>query len=193
MRHGGRKRAEPEKRWKIVDPVAIGDRPAAANQRLRFGDWEGDTVVSRGRKGGVLTLVDRRSRYTLVEKVRDLKADTINAAMRVSLADLPEKLRRTMTLDNDKEFAGHEELAECLNLDNYFAEPYAAWQRGTVENNQRPTASVFPQGDRLQNGASVRTTPNPGSPEQPSAQVSRLPNSRRGSRTTASSPLKNAS
>lgn len=146
LRHGGRKRSEPEKRGKIVDPVAIGDRPAAANQRLRYGDWEGDTVVSRGRKGGVLTLVERRSRYTLVEKVRDLKADTINAAMRVSLADLPEKLRRTMTLDNGKEFAGHEELAECLNLDIYFAEPYAAWQRGTVENTNGLLRQFFPKG-----------------------------------------------
>src|SRR5262249_42178477 len=106
LRHGGHKRSEPEKRGQISDPVAIGDRPAAANQRLRYGDWEGDTVVSRGRRGGVLTLVERRSRYTLIEKVRDLKADTVNAAMEASVGDLPRRLRRTMTLDNGKEFAG---------------------------------------------------------------------------------------
>ena|SRR5437867_1516167 len=146
LRHGGRKRSEPEKRGKIADPVTIADRPAAANQRLRYGDWEGDTVVSRGRHGGVLTLVERRSRYTLIEKIRDLKADTVNAAMKTSLADLPKQLRRTMTLDNGKEFAGHEELSKHLDLDIYFAEPYAAWQRGTVENMNGLLRQFFPKG-----------------------------------------------
>lgn len=146
LRHRGRKRVEPEKRGRIVGPVAIGDRPAVINQRRRYGDWEGDTVVSRGRRGGVLTLVERRSRYTLLRKVRDLKAPTINSAAQQSMADVPDSLRRTMTFDNGKEFAGHESLAERLGLDIYFADPYAAWQRGTVENTNGLLRQFHPKG-----------------------------------------------
>ena len=66
--------------------------------------------------------------------------------MKTSLADLPKQLRRTMTLDNGKEFAGHEELSRELGLDIYFAEPYAAWQRGTVENMNGLLRQFFPKG-----------------------------------------------
>jgi len=151
LRHAGRKHSGPEKRGKIVAPVRVADRPAAANERLRFGDWEGDTVVSRGRKGGVVTVVERRSRYTVIEKVRDLKADTVGAALRRSLADLPRQLRRTLTLDNGKEFAGHQELAARLKLDIYFADPYAAWQRGTIENTNGLLRQFFPKGTDFSN------------------------------------------
>jgi len=146
LRHRGRKRSEPEKRGQIVDPVSVADRPAAANDRSRFGDWEGDTVVSCGRQGGVVTLVERRSRYTLIEKTRDRTAKTTTIAICVSLDDFPPELRRTMTLDRGKEFANHEILADFLGLDVYFADPYAAWQRGTVENTNGLLRQFFPKG-----------------------------------------------
>jgi IS30 family transposase len=140
------KRPGAEKRGKIVAPVGVAGRPAAANQRARLGDWEGDTVVSGGRKSGVLTLVDRRSRYLLVEKVLDLKARTTTAAVRASLGGLPRELRRTVTLDRGKEFADHATFAEALGLEVYFAEPYAAWQRGTAENTNGLLRQFFPKG-----------------------------------------------
>jgi IS30 family transposase len=146
LRHRGRKRSEPEKRGQIAAAVSVGDRPAAANERTRFGDWEGDTVVSRGRKGGVVTLVERRSRYTLIEKVGDRTAKTTATAICVSLDDFPAELRRTMTLDRGKEFADHEIFADYLGLDVYFADPYAAWQRGTVENTNGLLRQFFPKG-----------------------------------------------
>lgn len=146
LRHKGRKRSEPEKRGKISDPVKIGDRPAVVNGRLRYGDWEGDTVVSKGRHGGVVTLIERKSRYTLIAKVADLKADTINVTIRRKMSDLPKKLRRTMTFDNGKEFARHEELAKDLGLDVYFADPYAAYQRGAIENLNGLLRQFFPKG-----------------------------------------------
>jgi len=146
LRHGGRQRPAPEKRGRIVAPVRVADRPAAANARARLGDWEGDTVVSRGRHGGVVTLVDRCSRYTLIEKVGDLKAKTTTAALRSALGELPQELRRTVTLDRGKEFADHATFAASLDLDVYFADPYAAWQRGTVENTNGLLRQFFPKG-----------------------------------------------
>ena len=146
LRHGGQKRTRPEKRGQIADRVAVAGRPLAANRRRRFGDWEGDTVVSRQRRGGVLTLVERKSRFTLIRKVRDLKARTVRTAARRSLAALPQALRRTLTFDNGKEFAEHRRLAEQLTLAIYFARPYAAWQRGTNENTNGLLRQFHPKG-----------------------------------------------
>lgn len=146
LRHRGRKRALPEKRGQISNRTDVDGRPAAANQRLRYGDWEGDTVVSRGGHGGVLTLVERRSRYTLMRKVSDRKAPTVRTAAKESLEGLPDKLRRTLTFDNGKEFAEHEKLSEQVGIDIYFAKPYASWQRGTNENTNGLLRQFHPKG-----------------------------------------------
>jgi IS30 family transposase len=82
----------------------------------------------------------------MVEKVRDLKARTTTAAVRASLGGLPRELRRTVTLDRGKEFADHATFARALGLEVYFADPYAAWQRGTGENTNGLLRQFFPKG-----------------------------------------------
>jgi IS30 family transposase len=146
LRHRGRKRSEPEKRGQIANRVDVAGRPPIVQQRRRFGDWEGDTVVGRRRQGGVVTLVERKSRYTLVRKVRDLRARTVRHALRQSLQPLPASRRKTLTLDNGKEFAEHQRLTQQLTLAIYFAKAYAAWQRGTNENTNGLFRQFYPKG-----------------------------------------------
>jgi len=146
LRQRGRKRSEPEKRGQLVNRIAVGDRPEVVNQRRRYGDWEGDTIVGRQRQSALVSLVERKSRFTLLHRVSDLKAQTVRAAVRDSLQPLPDDLRKTATFDNGKEFAQHEQLAEELGLDIYFAEPYAAWQRGTNENTNGLVRQFYPKG-----------------------------------------------
>ncbi len=146
LRRGGKRRSGPEKRGQLVGCVSIKGRPKAVDSRRRFGDWEGDTVVSPGRRSGLVTMVDRKSGYIRIRKTTSLKAATTRRAARRSLCDLPESLRRTMTLDNGKEFAEHEQLAEDLGLDIYFAKPYASWQRGTNEHTNGLLRQFFPKG-----------------------------------------------
>jgi len=146
LRRGGKRRNGPEKRGQLVGCVSIEGRPKAVDSRRRFGDWEGDTVVSPGRRSGLVTMVDRKSGYTRIRKTASLKAATTRQAAHRSLRDLPESLRRTMTLDNGKEFAEHEQLAEDLGLDIYFAKPYASWQRGTNEHTNGLLRQFFPKG-----------------------------------------------
>jgi IS30 family transposase len=43
---------------------------------------------------------------------------------------------QTITFDNDKEIAAHEEISEALEAAAYFAYPYASWERGTKENTK---------------------------------------------------------
>ncbi len=146
LRRGGKRRSGPEKRGQLVGCVSIEGRPKAVDSRRRFGDWEGDTVVSPDGRSGLVTMVDRKSGYTRIRKTTSLKAATTRRAARRSLRDLPESLRRTMTLDNGKEFAEHEQLAEDLGLDIYFAQPYASWQRGTNEHTNGLLRQFFPKG-----------------------------------------------
>jgi IS30 family transposase len=146
LRRDGKRRSGPEKRGQLVGCVSIEGRPKVVDSRRRFGDWEGDTVVSPGRRSGLVTMVDRKSGYTRIRKTTSLKAATTRRAARRSLRDLPESLRRTMTLDNGKEFAEHEQLAEDLGLDIYFAKPYASWQRGTNEHTNGLLRQFFPKG-----------------------------------------------
>lgn len=142
----GRRRSRPETRGKIPNCVRIEGRPKAVAAKRRYGDWEGDTVVSPGRRSGLVTMVERKSQYVRIRKTACLKSiPTMQAACR-GLRDLPESLRRTMTLDNGKEFTEHGRLTERLGLDVYFAQPYASWQRGLNENTNGLLRQFFPKG-----------------------------------------------
>lgn len=142
----GHRRTQPETRGKLTGCVSVNDRPQIVDSKRRYGDWEGDTVVSPGRRSGLVTMVDRKSKYLLVRKICSLKStDTMQAICR-GMRDLPASLCRTMTLDNGKEFALHERLNEKLGMDVYFARPYASWQRGLNENTNGLLRQYFPKG-----------------------------------------------
>ena len=120
--------------------------PAVVASRRRFGDWEGDTIVGRAHRGGLLSLVERKSGFTLLARVNDRRAATVRAAAEERLAALPEALCRTVTFDNGKEFAEHEQLSTATGIDIYFAHPYAAWQRGTNEHTNGLVRQYTPKG-----------------------------------------------
>ena len=77
----GRVRRRGENRGQLPACVSIEGRPAVVDRRARYGDWEGDTVVGRGHRSGAVTLVDRKSGYLLLGKVRDRQAATVREAM----------------------------------------------------------------------------------------------------------------
>ena len=129
--------------------VSIAGRPRIVDLRRRFGDWEGDTIVGRGHRGGLVSLVERKSGYTLLARVDDRRAATVRCAAQQRLTALPPHLRRTMTFDNGKEFAEHEALAVATGMTIYFAEPYCSWQRGTNENTNGLVREFLPKGTDL--------------------------------------------
>ena len=131
--------------------VSIEGRPAVVDRRSRFGDWEGDTIVGANRRGGAVTLVERKSGYLFLGKVPNLRAATVRQAAARRYATTPATLRKTLTLDNGKEFAEHEQLEAGAALKIYFAKPYSAWQRGTNENTNGLIRQFFPKGTDLAN------------------------------------------
>jgi IS30 family transposase len=143
LRQAHRKRYQPYKR---PAEVCIEGRPRVINRRCRYGDWEGDTIVSRGRRSGLVTLVERKSGLVRMDLLKNLASmTTIRAAGRL-LADLPQSLRRSTTFDNGSEFAAYRKLSEWLGLVVYFAAPYCAWQRGSNENLNGLVRQFYPKG-----------------------------------------------
>lgn len=145
LRRGGRPKKSPG-RGRIPRQVKIDGRPKEANHRLRLGDFEGDTIVSGGKRGGLVTVVDRKSRYLLAAKLKDRTARRTRTKIEQLLTPLPANKRHTMTFDNGKEFAEHERLAARLGLSVFFAHPYASWERGTNEQTNGLLRQYYPKG-----------------------------------------------
>jgi IS30 family transposase len=143
LRRGGRK---PEKRGKLADCVRIDGRPEVINRRRRYGDWEGDTIVGKGRRNALVTLVERKSGYARMGRVDSMKADATRQVAVARMKNLPASLRRSVTFDNGKEFAEHERLGASLRVEVYFALPYCSWQRGTNENTNGLIRQFYPKG-----------------------------------------------
>ena len=141
-----RKRPESSR---LPGGVSIAGRPEVVAQRRRFGDWEGDTIVGCGHRGGLVSLVERKSGYTLLARVDNRRAATVRCAAEQQLAALPPHLRRTLTFDNGKEFAEHEALAAATGMKIFFAQPYCSWQRGTNENTNGLVRQFLPKGTDL--------------------------------------------
>ena len=122
-----------DRRGKLPNRVSIEERPVIIEQRQRIGDWEVDTIVGKGHHQGIVTLIERKSRFALLSKVEQRTADLVSKAIIDLLLPVSDRLY-TITADNGKEFAEHERVAHELQVDFFFAHPNAAWERGTNEN-----------------------------------------------------------
>lgn len=133
-----------DRRGTIPNRHSIDERPAIVETRNRIGDWEVDTVIGKKHKQAILSIVERKSGYTLIRKVERKTALAVSQAM-IGLLKPHRKKVLTITSDNGKEFAGHEEVARGLKADFYFAHPYASWERGTNENTNGLIRQYFPK------------------------------------------------
>ncbi len=124
----------------------IARRPEVIEQRLRLGDFEGDTVLGPAGTGGLATLVDRKSRFTIVVKIHYKNADHVHHKIKERLKQLDKERRRSITFDNGTEFARCHRLERHLGLELYFADPGCPYQRGTNENTNGLIRQFFPKG-----------------------------------------------
>ena len=137
-----------ERRGSIKGRVCIEQRPKVVDQKSRIGDLEGDTMIGKNHQGAIVTLVDRKSRYTFARQVDFKTSDLVGQAVIELLR--PHKNRcRTLTFDNGKEFADHAFVGKCLNARVYFAHPYCSWERGLNENTNGLLRQYFPKKTNL--------------------------------------------
>ncbi len=133
-----------DRRGIIPNRLSIEDRPAIVETRSRIGDWEADTVIGRNHRHAIVSIVERKSGFTLIRKVERNTAPAVTKAMTSLLKPYRNRVH-TVTSDNGKEFAGHAEVADALKAAFYFAHPYASWERGTNENTNGLIRQYFPK------------------------------------------------
>jgi IS30 family transposase len=133
----------------IPNRVDIKDRPLIVEKKQRFGDWEADTIIGAQHKGAIVSLVDRKSKFTFLYGLPNKSAALVTEATIVCLKKLPNKMKQTITYDNGKEFSNHEKIAEALGVKCYFATPYHSWERGLNEHTNGLVRQHFPKGTDL--------------------------------------------
>jgi len=138
-----------DRRGKIPNRKSIDERPEVVEQRTRLGDWEVDLMVGKDHQGVLVTLTERKSRFTLLRRVANKQAKLVSQAI-VELLHWVAALE-SITADNGKEFAAHQHISQTLSVDFYFAHPYSSWERGTNENTNGLIRQYLPKSRSLKN------------------------------------------
>ena len=138
-------RQEGRGRGLIPNRRMIDTRPAEVETRLTVGHWEGDLINGAHGTGNLATLVERTTRFSLVGRTDSKEAEEVTQEICDLFGPLPQKSRLSLTLDNGKEFARHEEIARNTVMDGFFANPYHSWERGTNENTNGLIRRLHPK------------------------------------------------
>jgi IS30 family transposase len=128
----------------IPGRVDIAERPAIVTSKKRVGDWEGDTIIGKNHQGALVSIVERKTLFTLLGKQQDKTATRTTKTIRRVMHRHRKKVH-TITFDNGKEFADHQTISTDLNADVYFATPYHSWERGLNENTNGLVRQYFPK------------------------------------------------
>ena len=138
-----------ERRGRIADMVMISERPVEADDRALPGHWEGDLLVGKDGKSAIATLVERSTRYVLLAKLANQRAETVRQALVERVHTLPEHLWLSLTWDQGKEMSQHRLFSIETGIDVYFCDPHSPWQRGSNENTNGLLRQYFPKGTAL--------------------------------------------
>lgn len=135
-----------DSRGEIPNKTSIEKRPKEVDDKKIPGHWEGDLIIGHRHKGALNTQVDRTCKLLRAIKMEQKTAKEMVKATVKAYQDIPKQLRKTMTYDNGKEMAQHEEISKLLNISIYFAHPYHSWERGLNENTNGLIRQYFPKG-----------------------------------------------
>ena len=150
LRRRGKRRPR-RKNPQGAERARLAQRPELIEQRARLGDFEGDTVLGPPGTGGLTTLSDRKSRFTILSKIKSKDADHVHQHLKRKLKPLSREQRRSITFDNGTEFARCNRLEKHLGLKIYWADPGRPYQRGTNENTNGLIRQFFPKGTDFRN------------------------------------------
>ena len=144
MRRSKKSTTRGQPRGRIIDAVSISERPAEIEDRAIPGHWEGD-LISGSKNTHIATLVERKSRYTMLVKLGGKDTETVVRALIKQVRRLPSELRLSITWDRGMEMARHKDFSIATDFEVYFCDPQSPWQRGTNENTNRLLRQYFPK------------------------------------------------
>jgi transposase, IS30 family len=128
----------------IPNQVDITLRPKIVARKTRIGDWEADTIIGKSHQGAIVSLVDRKTKFTKLIKVKDKTAASVTSAIISSLLSLP-ITHQTITFDNGKEIDPHQEIVKQTGAKTYFATPRHSWERGLNEQSNGLVRQYIPK------------------------------------------------
>ena len=135
-----------ERRGGLIDMTSIHDRPRDALTREFPGDWEGDFIKGAGNASAIGTLIERKTRFTILAKMTDCGSEAALKGFTRALERVPKAMRKSLAYDQGKEMARHKELAKALNIIVYFCDPHSPWQRPGNENTNGLIRQYLPKG-----------------------------------------------
>jgi transposase, IS30 family len=148
LRHGGKKYqkrgSKNAGRGCIPNRVGIEERPKIADEKSRIGDFEMDLIIGTEHSGAIVSMVDRKSKFTRLALVKSKHASIVTKAIVETMLQYRGNLH-TMTFDNGKEFSKHEKISKKLGLNCYFANPYHSWERGLNEHTNGEIRQYYPK------------------------------------------------
>lgn len=134
----------------IPNRIDIDQRPVIVDKKKRIGDLEIDLIIGKDHKGALLTINDRATGMLKMEYIESKSAYQVELKT-IELLDVWRPFIKTITSDNGKEFANHQNISEELNINFYFAKPYHSWQRGANENLNGLVRQYFKKGTSFAN------------------------------------------
>lgn len=138
-----------DSRGRLAGKRPLSERSQEANERTEFGHWEIDLMHGRGSKDCVVTLVERKTRYTLVGKLESKTKEQTNLRTIKLIKPISEAFK-TITADNGTEFHGFSKIEKTCDLEFYFATPYHSWERGTNENTNGLIRQYLPKKESME-------------------------------------------
>ena len=122
-----------DRRGQIPNRRRLSERPAYVEGRKQVVRWDCDTVIGANHRQAIVTVVERKSGYTVMAKVSNKTSDLVGSATIEALKPFEARVK-ALAYDNGKEFSEHAEIDEALGGTAYFARPFASWERGSNEN-----------------------------------------------------------
>lgn len=144
MRRARNWTSKGQPRGHIIDAISIRERPAEIEDRAVPGHWEGD-LISGSQNTHIATLVERKSRYVALVKVKGKDTESVINGLCRQVQDLPDGLMRSLTWDRGGEMADHKTFTIATDAKVYFCDPQSPWQRGTNENTNRLLRQYLPK------------------------------------------------
>lgn len=130
---------------RIPERKSIHNRPKYIDERKRYGDWESDSVIFSKQKTALSVQLERKSKLIRMHKVIDKSAEETKNALVRTAESVPRELFLTLTFDNGTENVEHIGIKREYDVDTYFCDPFASWQKGGVENANKLIRHYLPR------------------------------------------------